>query len=245
MLPFIGLLLRVPWSAMFQLLTDDDVAQSLQVSLIVSSTATLACVVMGLPLALVLASERLRFRRFARAMVMLPMVLPPVSAGTALLFALGRKSLIGGWLNSWFGIQLPFTTSGATVAATFVAMPFFVITVETALRQTGNTLNEAAATLGAGPWATLARVSLPSIRPAIVSAVSLAWARAIGEFGATITFAGNFPGKTRTLPIQTYLAMENNPEAAVAISVLLMTISIAILVVLRDRWMPLRDRWVP
>ena len=237
-LPLAGLLQRAPWSALPSLLGESEVLEALRVSLIVSLAATGVCVVLGLPLAFVLARRRLRFPRLVRAVVMLPMVLPPVVAGTALLFALGRRGLVGQWLDSWFGIRLPFTTAGAVVAAAFVALPFFVITVEAALRQAGGDLDEAGATLGAGPWATLAHVTLPTIRPALAAGTALAWARAVGEFGATLTFAGNFPGRTRTLPLETYLALERNPEAAVAISLVLMAVALAVLVTLRDRWMP-------
>ena len=237
-LPLAGLLQRAPWSALPSLLGESEVLEALRVSLVVSLAATAACVVLGLPLAFVLARRRLRFPRLVRAVVMLPMVLPPVVAGTALLFALGRRGLVGQWLDSWFGVRLPFTTAGAVVAAAFVALPFFVITVEAALRQAGDDLDEAGATLGAGPWATLAHVTLPTIRPALAAGTALAWARAVGEFGATLTFAGNFPGRTRTLPLETYLALERNPEAAVAISLVLMAVALAVLVTLRDRWMP-------
>ena len=237
-LPLVGLLQRAPWSALPRLLSDSSVLEALRVSLVVSLAATAVCVVLGLPLAFVLVRRRLLFPRVVRAVVMLPMVLPPVVAGTALLFALGRRGLVGQWLDSWFGVRLPFTTAGAVVAAAFVALPFFVITVEAALRQAGGDLDEAGATLGAGPWATLAHVTLPTIRPALAAGTALAWARAVGEFGATLTFAGNFPGRTRTLPLETYLALERNPEAAVAISLVLMAVALAVLVTLRDRWMP-------
>jgi len=238
LLPVVGLLQRAPWSALPSILGEPEVLEALRVSLIVSLAATAACIVLGLPLAFVLARQRLRFPRIVRAVVMLPMVLPPVVAGTALLFALGRRGLVGQWLDSWFGVSLPFTTAGSVVAAAFVALPFFVVTVEAALRQAGDELDEAAATLGAGAWATLAHVTLPTIRPALAAGTALAWARALGEFGATLTFAGNFPGRTRTLPLETYLALERNPEAAVAISLVLMAVALAVLVTLRDRWMP-------
>ncbi|MXV99716.1 MAG: molybdate ABC transporter permease subunit [Acidimicrobiaceae bacterium] len=237
-LPIVGLLQRAPWTALPSLLGESAVLEALRVSLVVSVSAAAACVVLGLPLAIVLARRRLRFPRIVRAVVMLPMVLPPVVAGTALLFALGRRGLVGQWLEEWFGVSLPFTTAGSVVAAAFVALPFFVVTVEAALRQAGDELDEAAATLGAGAWATLAHVTLPTIRPALAAGTALAWARALGEFGATLTFAGNFPGRTRTLPLETYLALERNPEAAVAISLVLMAVALAVLVTLRDRWMP-------
>ena len=237
-LPLVALVQRAPWSALPSLLSGPEVLDALRVSLVVSVAATAVCVVLGLPLAVVLARSRLRLPRLLRAVVMLPMVLPPVVAGTALLFALGRRGLIGQWLDSWFGVSLPFTTTGAVVAAGFVAMPFFVVTVEAALRQAGDHLDEAAATLGAGPWVILVNVTLPTIRPALAAGTALAWARALGEFGATLTFAGNFPGRTRTLPLETYLALERDPESAVAVSLILLAVALAVLVSLRDRWLP-------
>lgn len=238
MLPMIGLIQRAPWSALPSLLRDSAVLEALRVSLMVSVAATVACVLLGLPLAFLLARSRLGPSRLIRAVVMLPMVLPPVVGGTALLFALGRRGLAGQWLHSWFGITLPFTMAGAAVAATFVALPFFVITVEAALHQAGTDLEEAGASLGAGQWANLVHVTLPSIRPALAAGTALAWARSVGEFGATLTFAGSFPGRTRTLPLETYLALESRPEAAVAISLVLIGVALAVLMTLRDRWTP-------
>lgn len=237
-LPIAGLLQRAPWSSLPQLLSTSGVVEALRVSLTVSIASTAACVILGLPLALVLARRRMRLSRLVRAVVMLPMVLPPVVAGTALLFALGRQGLLGQYLDSWLGIRLPFTTAGAAVAAAFVSLPFFVVTVESALRQSGEGAEEAAATLGAAAWPTLWHVTLPAIRPAVAAGAALAWARALGEFGATLTFAGSFPGRTRTLPLETYLALERDPEAAVAISLVLISVALAVLVLLRDRWMP-------
>jgi len=213
------------------------VVDAMRVSLVVSLGAALVSLVVGLPLAWALARETLPGARVIRALVMLPMVLPPVVAGTALLFALGRRGLVGQWLDSWFGITLPFSTAGATIAATFVALPFFVTTVEAALRDAGTELEEAAAVCGAGPFATFARVTIPASRGSIAAGIALAWARALGEFGATITFAGSFEGRTRTLPLQTFLALEADPETAVALSVLLLAISLAVLVAMRGRWM--------
>jgi len=237
-LPVAGLLQRAPWSALPSILSSSEVLQALRVSLIVSLAAAATCLVLGLPLAFVLARRRLRFPRLIRAVVMLPMVLPPVVAGTALLFALGRRGLVGQWLDNWFGVSLPFTTAGAVIAAAFVALPFFVVTVEAALRQAGDELDEAAATLGAGAWSRIVHVALPTIRPALFAGIGLAWARALGEFGATLTFAGSFGGRTRTLPLETYLALERDPEAAVAVSLILIAVALAVLVALRDRWTP-------
>lgn len=237
-LPVAGLMQRAPWSALPGLLTDSAVLEALRTSLVVSVAATAVCAALGVPLALVLARVHLPLPRLIRAFVMLPMVMPPVVGGTALLFALGRRGLVGQWLDSWFGLRLPFTTAGAVVAASFVALPFLVVTLEAALRQAGRDLEEAGATLGAGAWSNLMHVTLPAVRPALGAGIALAWARAIGEFGATITFAGNLPGRTRTLPLQTFLALEQDPEAAIAISLVLLAVSLAVLVALRTRWFP-------
>jgi len=165
------------------------------------------------------------------------MVLPPVVAGVALFFALGRRGLVGQWLDRWFDYQLPFTTPAVVVAQTFVAMPFLVITVEAALRQSDRTAEDAARTLGGSSWYTFRRVTLPSIRPALVAGAVLAWARALGEFGATITFAGNFPGTTQTMPLAVFLARETNPEQSLVLSLLMVVVSFTVLVMLRDRWL--------
>jgi len=235
--PVAGLLQRAAWSSMWASLTDDDVADALGVSLAVSLAAAALCVLLGLPMAWALARVEGRWMGVVRALVMLPMVMPPVVAGTALLFALGRRGLIGQWIEALFGVTLPFTTAGAIVAATFVALPFFVTTLESAMRAGGSDLDEAAAACGAGPLRTFMLVTLPAHRGAVAAGATLAWARALGEFGATVTFAGNLAGRTRTLPLQTFLALESDPEAAVAISVLLLAVSVAVLVGLRGRWL--------
>jgi molybdate transport system permease protein len=236
-LPIIGLLQRAPWSTLIERLTTPEIRDAIRVSLVVSLTAAALCMALGLPLAWMLARSTRRGTGLLRALVLLPMVLPPVVGGTALLFALGRRGFFGEWLDEWFGVTLPFTTAGAVVAATFVAMPFFVTTLESALREEGTALDEAAATAGATPWSTFVHVTLPTMRPAIAAGVALSWARALGEFGATITFAGSLGGRTRTLPVETFLALEQDPESAVAISVLLLAISLGVLVVLRGRWL--------
>ncbi len=235
--PLVALVWRTPWSGLIAILGRSEVGDALGISLVVSLTATVVCVVAGLPLAWFLARVRAPGVGLARALVLLPMVLPPVVGGTALLLALGRRGLVGQWLDRAVGLTLPFTTAGAVVAAAFVALPFFVVTVESALRQQGAALDEAAATLGAGPVATFFTVTLPAIRSAVLAGVALAWARALGEFGATITFAGNLAGRTRTLPLATFLALERDPEAAVAISVVLLAVSLSVLVALRSRWL--------
>ena len=234
--PVVGLLQRAPWSTLIDRLSDDAVVEAIRVSLVVSIVAAAIATALGLPLAWLLARTEGRVAGLIRAAVLVPMVLPPVVGGTALLFALGRRGFVGQRLDDWFGVTLPFTTAGAVVAATFVALPFFVTTVEAALRQAGVELEEAAAVSGASPLMTFVTVTVPASRDAILAGVALAWARALGEFGATITFAGNLAGETRTLPLEIFLALESDPESAVAVSVLLLTVSLGVLVALRGRW---------
>jgi molybdate transport system permease protein len=176
-------------------------------------------------------------RNLLRALTTLPMVLPPVVGGVALLMAFGRRGLLGQVLDTAFGIRLPFTTAGAVLAETFVAMPFLVLTVEAGLRSMDRRYEDAARTLGAGRWTVLRRVTLPLVAPSLFAGAVLCWARALGEFGATITFAGNFPGRTQTLPLAVYLALETRPEAAILLSLVLLAASLAVLVALRDRWL--------
>jgi molybdate transport system permease protein len=185
----------------------------------------------------VLASSTGALRRLLRALTTLPMVLPPVVGGVALLLAFGRRGLIGAPLLQLFGIQIPFTTAAAVMAETFVAMPFLVIAVEAGLRSLDRRYEEAARALGAGGWTVLTRVTIPLLRPAIFSGAVLCWARALGEFGATITFAGNLPGRTQTIPLAVYIALETHPEGAIVLSLVLLAVSLAILVGMRDRWL--------
>ena len=240
-LPLVGLLWRAPWSHAWRYLTDDASLTALRLSLIASAWATLLSVVFGVPLAWLLARSEFPGRTVVRALCTMSMVLPPVVGGVALFFALGRRGLVGQYLDRWFDLRLPFTMAGVVVAQTFVAMPFLVITVEAALRQLDQRVEDAARTLGASPWYTFRRVTLPAIRPALVAGAVLAWARALGEFGATITFAGNFPGTTQTMPLAVYLALETNPEQAIVLALVLIAVSFAVLVGLRDRWFGHRD----
>jgi molybdate transport system permease protein len=236
--PILGFLHRVPWSNLGELLTSSTTLEALKVSIVVSVSAAVVSVLLGTPLAWVLAKSNVRGRAVLRALVLLPMVLPPVVGGIALLFALGRRGLIGQWLDDLFGITLPFTTAGAIVAGSFVALPFFVITVEAALRQTDDRLDEAAASLGASRWYTFRRVTVPAVAPALIAGTALAWARALGEFGATVTFAGNLQGRTQTLPLATFVSLEaGRPEEALALSLVLLVVSLAVLISLRDRWL--------
>jgi molybdate transport system permease protein len=187
-------------------------------------------------MAWVLARADFPGRRLVRALVTVPLVLPPVVGGVALLLVFGRRGLVGSWLDSTFGISLPFTTAGVVVAEAFVAMPFLVISVEGALRGADARYEEAAATLGAGRWTAFRRVTLPLIAPGIAAGAVLCWARALGEFGATITFAGNFPGRTQTMPLAVYLALEQDLDSAIVLSLLLLVVSVGILAALRDKW---------
>jgi molybdate transport system permease protein len=236
LLPLVGLLIRAPWRGLPQILTQAGALQALRLSLLTASLATAVSVLVGVPLAWVLARSQFRGKTLLRALVTLPLVLPPVVGGVALLFALGRRGYLGQYLDQWFGVTLPFSTAGVVVAETFVAMPFLVVTVEGALRTADRGLEEAAATLGSRRFATFRRVTLPLVAPSVVAGSVLCWARALGEFGATITFAGNFPGTTQTMPLAVYVALEQDPEAAVALSLVLLAVSVAILALLRERW---------
>jgi molybdate transport system permease protein len=235
-LPLIGLAARIPWSRLGELATTSAASEALRISLMTSVAATAIATAFGLPLAWVLARTRFPGRRLVRAICTLSMVLPPVVGGVALLAAFGRRGLIGTLLNDWFGVRLPFSMPAVVIAQVFVAMPFLVLTVESALVALNPTTEETARTLGASPWYLLTRVTIPSIRPAIVSGMILTWARALGEFGATITFAGNFPGTTRTLPIATYLALESDIDLALLMSLILVVVSLTVLVSMRQRW---------
>jgi molybdate transport system permease protein len=234
--PLAGLLLRAPWSTLTDQLFSEQVGQALSLSLLCASLATAVCLVLGVPLAWLLARSDLPGRGVLRALVTVPLVLPPVVGGVALLLVLGRRGIVGAYLDSWFGISLPFTTTGVVLAEAFVAMPFLVISVEGALRGADPRYEEAAATLGANRWLTFRRVTLPSIAPGVVAGTVLCWARALGEFGATITFAGNFPGRTQTMPLAVYLALETDLDAAIVLSLVLLTVSVVILASLRDKW---------
>ncbi|MFY1689152.1 ABC transporter permease [Plantactinospora sp. WMMB782] len=235
-LPLFGLLVRTPWGTLPQRLADPGVVTALRLSLQTATLATLLCLLFGVPLAWLLARVEFPGRRVVRALVTVPLVLPPVVGGVALLLVFGRRGLLGGWLDATFGITLPFTTTGVVLAEAFVAMPFLIIAVEGALRGADTRYEEAAATLGASRWTTFTHVTLPLVAPGVAAGAVLCWARALGEFGATITFAGNFPGRTQTMPLAVYLALETDLEAAIVLSLVLLTVSVAILASLRDRW---------
>ena len=237
-LPLVGLLAQTPWRRLADELAAPQVRLALRLSLVCSLGAVGISLLVGLPLAFMLARVDFPGRNLVRALTTLPMVLPPVVGGVALLLAFGRRGVAGQWLDRAFGITLPFTTMGAILAEAFVAMPFLVITTEAGLRAMDRRFEDAAATLGAGRWTTFRRVTMPLIAPSLGAGTALCWARALGEFGATITFAGNLPGSTQTMPLAVYLALENDLEAAIALSLVLLAVSLAVLIALRDRWFP-------
>lgn len=234
--PLIGLLSRTPWSRLHELVTEPIVVDALQLSLLTSSIAALISVLLGVPLAWLLARVDFPGRSVLRAVVTLPMVLPPVVGGAALLFAFGRRGLVGEPLDEATGFLLPFSMWGVVAANVFVAMPFLVITVEGALAGVDQRFEAAASSLGASRLTVFRRVTLPMIAPSLRAGLVLAWARSLGEFGATVTFAGNLQGRTQTLPLAVFVALESDRDTAVAISLVLVVISLVVLVALRDRW---------
>jgi molybdate transport system permease protein len=237
-LPVAGLIRAVTWAQLPQLLTSPEALAALRLSLVCSTSAAVLCVVLGLPLAWVLAQGSGPLVALLRGLVTLPLVLPPVVGGLALLLTFGRRGLVGAPLQEWFGVSLPFTTAGVVVAETFVAMPFLVVTLEGAFRSADAGLEEAAATLGASRLVALRTVTLPLLLPSLGAGAVLAWARALGEFGATITFAGNLSGTTQTLPLLVYSQLESGDvPGAVALSLVLVAVALAVLVLLRDRWL--------
>ncbi|MDQ6686905.1 MAG: ABC transporter permease [Actinomycetota bacterium] len=238
--PLVGLVAATPWSSLWAALTSSEARQALWLSVLTSTIAALLCTLFGLPLAWLLARVDFRGRRLLRGLVTVPLVLPPVVAGVALLSVFGRTGLVGAPLRAHFGTQIPYTTLAVVIAHTFVALPFFVISVEGAFRATAPALETAAATLGADRWTTFRRVSLPLAVPGVVAGVALAWARSLGEFGATITFAGNYPGTTRTMPLEVYTALQANPDTANALSVVFLVVCIGVLIGLRERWLGVR-----
>ncbi|PSK88072.1 molybdate transport system permease protein [Murinocardiopsis flavida] len=235
-LPFAGLLIRAPWSTLGTRLLMPEIRGALLLSLGTATLATAIALVLGVPLAWLLARAAFPGRRVVRALVTVPMVIPPVVGGVALLLALGRRGVVGQYLDAWFGYTMPFTPAAVVAAQVFVAMPFLVISVEGALRGADRRYEEAAATLGATRVTVFRRITLPMVLPGVAAGAVLCWARALGEFGATITFAGNFPGRTQTMPIAVYLAMQTDPESAIVLSLVLLLVSLLILVSLRERW---------
>lgn len=236
-LPVVGLALRADWARMPELLLSESALDALRLSLVTSAISTTLCIVLGGPLATVLARGRLPGLRFFRSVVLLPLVLPPVVGGLALLFLLGRLGLLGRVIDTWFGVTIPFTTAAVVLAQTFVALPFLVVSLEGALRTVGQRYEAVAATLGATPAYTFRRVTLPIVLPGLASGAVLAFARCLGEFGATIAFAGSLQGTTRTLPLLVYLERETDVDAAVALSLLLVVVAVVVIAVGRPRTM--------
>ncbi|GAA4486625.1 ABC transporter permease [Rhodococcus olei] len=226
-LPLIAVFTEIDWGDFVSLVTSESARTALVLSLKTASASTLACVLLGVPMALVLARGRFRGRSMLRSLVLLPLVMPPVVGGIALLYTFGRNGLLGQQLEA-FGIRIAFSTTAVVLAQTFVSLPFLVVSLEGALRVSGRRYEEVAATLGARPTTVLRRVTLPLVLPGLASGAVLAFARALGEFGATITFAGSLQGVTRTLPLEIYLQRETDPQAAVALSLLLILVAVAI-----------------
>ncbi|MGI5479209.1 ABC transporter permease [Streptomyces lavendofoliae] len=244
-LPLVGILARTSWSELGTHLGSPEAVEALRLSLVVSLWSLGLSLLLGVPLAWLLARVSFPGKALVRSLVLLPMVLPPTVGGVALLLAFGRRGVLGPWLEDWFGITLPFHTSGAVVAATFVSMPFLVISLEGALAGLDRRYEETAASLGAPPLRVFRTVTLPIVAPGLAAGAALTWARALGEFGATITFAGNLPGSTQTLPLQVYLLLQDRPEAATSVSLLLLAIAMAVLVALRGRWSTAPRRFAP
>jgi molybdate transport system permease protein len=233
LLPLLGLVLRTPWSDLWQQLGSDAVRSAMGLSLLSSTTALGLAVLLGLPLAVWLAAGDSPLRTAARIVVMLPIVLPPVVAGVALLLAFGRNGICGVWLDRWFGVSLPFSTAGCVVAAAYVGLPFFVLAAEAGLRAFDRRWLEVAATLGAGPWRRFTTVTVPMILPSLRTGALLCWARALGEYCATQTFAGNLAGTTRTMPLACGMAMEVEPDLAIVLGLILASVSVVVLFSLR------------
>jgi molybdate transport system permease protein len=234
--PLLALLLRADWRNVAQHLADPEVWPAIRLSLLTTSTTVVLAVVLGTPLAWLLARARGRTAAWLRALLTVPLVLPPVVGGVALLMAYGRRGVVGAPLFEAFGLRVPFTPVAVVLAELFVAMPFYVIAVEGAMRGIDPRLEHVAATLGASPWRSFTRLALPLALPGMAAGAALAWARALGEFGATITFAGNFAGRTQTAPLAVYVALERDPQAAISLSLAMLLVSVVVLALLRGRW---------
>ena len=235
--PLVTLVADTPWADLPDQLADPRVRDALWLTTATSLATVVACLALGTPLAWLLARVDFRGRALLRAVLAVPLVLPPVVAGVALVTALGRNGLIGSVLRDATGLTIPYTTGAVVIAHTFVSMPFYVLALEGALRASGERYDVVAATLGADRWTTFRRVTLPLAVPGLLAGSVLAWARSLGEFGATITFAGNYPGTTQTMPTLIYSALQSDPEVARTLSMILLVLSIAILAALRNRWL--------
>lgn len=236
-LPLVALVLEVEWDDLWSTLTQPTTVDALRLSLIASLSAVALSALIGLPLAGLLAWAEFPGKAIVRAIVLLPLVLPPVVGGASLLFAFGRTGLVGEPLYELTGLVLPFSIWGVVVAVSFVAIPFTVITVEGALRSLDPRYELAAKSLGVGPWRRIRKVTLPLIGPAVVAGLTLSWARAFGEFGATVAFAGSLEGRTETLPLAVFVDLQSDRAGAIALSILMVVLSVVVLVALRDRWL--------
>ncbi|MFP5312886.1 MAG: ABC transporter permease [Actinomycetes bacterium] len=226
-LPLLAMVLRVDWAQFIPLVTSESSLTALGLSLRTSAASTVLCIVLGVPLALVLARDTFRLQGLLRSLVLLPLVLPPVVGGIALLYTFGRQGLLGRTLDV-LGVHIAFSTTAVVLAQTFVALPFLVVSLEGALRSSGSRYEAVAATLGARPGTVFRRVTLPLVLPGLASGAVLSFARSLGEFGATLTFAGSLQGVTRTLPLEIYLQRETDPDAAVALSLVLVAVAVAV-----------------
>jgi molybdate transport system permease protein len=233
--PLIGLVKGAPWGQFTDVITSKSSLDALRLSLIASLSSTVLALLFGFPLAWLLARGQFRGKGVLRGLVTLPMVLPPVVGGIALLLAYGRRGIIGQPLDNVTGLTLPFTLPGVIVAESFVAMPFFVITAESGLRSMNRRLEDAARSLGAGRWTVFSRVTLPLVWPSLAAGAVLTWARALGEFGATITFAGNLPGVTQTMPLAIYISQSSGKtDEAIALSLILVLVSLVVMIFRRQ-----------
>ncbi|MCF6376641.1 ABC transporter permease [Nocardioides KLBMP 9356] len=237
LVPPVAMVASTSWSQLPEHLTSRVALDALRLSLVTSTVAIVFCLVLGLPLAWLLARVDFRGRGALRALVTVPLVLPPVVAGVALRSAFGRTGLVGEPLLAWTGFAFPFTTYGVVLAHVFVSMPFVVIAIEGALRSADPRYDDAAATLGATRWTTFRRVTVPLALPGVVAGTVLGWARSLGEFGATITFNGNYPGTTQTMPTLIYVTRQADQDAALSLSLVMLVVSIGVLVALRDHWL--------
>ena len=237
LVPLVGMVAAADWQALPGHLTSPAALDALRLSLVTSTVAIVFCLLLGLPLAWLLARVDFGGRGAVRALVTVPLVLPPVVAGVALRSAFGRTGIVGEPLLEWTGFAFPFTTYGVVLAHVFVSMPFVVIAIEGALRSADPRYDEAAATLGATRWTTFHRVTVPLAMPGVIAGTVLGWARSLGEFGATITFNGNYPGTTQTMPTLIYVTRQADQDAAISMSLLMLLVSVGVLVALRDHWL--------
>ncbi len=232
--PLVAILLRIDWPHFIPLVTSESSRAALLLSLKTAAASTAVCVLLGVPMAVVLARGDFPGRSFLRALVLLPLVLPPVVGGIALLYTFGRQGLLGQHLEA-FGIRIAFTTAAVVLAQSFVSLPFLVVSLEGALRSAGDQYESIAAILGGRPTTVLRTVTLPLVVPGLMSGAVLAFARSLGEFGATLTFAGSLQGVTRTLPLEIYLQRETDPDAAIALSLLLIVVAAGIVIASASR----------